>query len=205
MMKEKLKQCQKPHGTDGLEIIEDMNEHHEVISDYAMESIELKDDSHVIDIGCGGGVNIEKFLKRCPNGIVDGLDYSALSVSESIKRNRKAVDENRCHVYEANVLDVPLDDGLYDLASAFETIYFWNDLKKAFSEVYRILKDDGRFLVACDTDGNNPNDQKWVNLLDDVNIYSKDELVDILKSVGFDDVEIFHRKEDYLLVLVANK
>ena len=123
MMKERLKQCKKPQGEAGLEIINDMNEHHEIISNFAMESISLDEDSHVIDIGCGGGVNIEKFLKRCPMGVVDGLDYSSLSVDESIKRNMIAVDEGRCHVYKANVLDIPLDDGIYDLASAFETIY----------------------------------------------------------------------------------
>lgn len=205
MMKERLKQCKKPQGVAGLEIINDMNEHHEIISNFAMESISLEEDSHVIDIGCGGGVNIEKFLKRCPMGVVDGLDYSSLSVDESIKRNMIAVDEGRCHVYKANVLDIPLDDGIYDLASAFETIYFWNDLNKAFGEVYRILKDDGRFMIACDTDGNNPNDQKWVNIFDDITVYTKDELTQILKEVGFKKVDVFHKKENYLLTLVAYK
>lgn len=205
MMKERLKQCKKPQGEAGLEIINDMNEHHEIISNFAMESISLDEDSHVIDIGCGGGVNIEKFLKRCPMGVVDGLDYSSLSVDESIKRNMIAVDEGRCHIYKANVLDIPLDDGIYDLASAFETIYFWNDLNKAFGEVYRILKDDGRFMIACDTDGNNPNDQKWVNIFDDITVYTKDELTQILKEVGFKKVDVFHKKENYLLTLVAYK
>ncbi|MBO7719731.1 MAG: class I SAM-dependent methyltransferase [Methanosphaera sp.] len=204
-MKEKLKQCRKPHGDYGKEVINDMNNHHEVISNYAMESIELMEDAKIIDIGCGGGVNIEKFLKRCPGGVVDGLDYSSLSVAESIKRNKKAVDDGRCHIYEANVLDIPLDDGSYDLASAFETIYFWKDLNKAFSEVYRILDDEGRFMIACDTDSDNPDNQRWVNLLDDVEVYSKDELVMILKEVGFGKIDVFHRKEDYLLVIVAGK
>jgi hypothetical protein len=78
-------------------------------------------------------------------------------------------------------------------------------LNKAFGEVYRILNDEGRFLIACDTDGNNPNDQKWVGLLDDVAVYTKDEILKVLEAVGFNDVEVFHRKEDYLLVIVAKK
>ena len=78
-------------------------------------------------------------------------------------------------------------------------------MNKAFSEIYRILNDEGRFLIACDTDGNNPNDQKWVGILDDVKVYSKDELVTILKEVGFKKVDVFNRKEDYLLVIVAGK
>lgn len=205
MMKKRLRQCQKPHGEDGLDIINDMNQHHEVISNFSMDSIEVAPDSRVIDIGCGGGVNIEKFLKRCPEGVVDGLDYSPLSVQESIKRNQQAVNEGRCHVYEANVLDIPLDDESYDVASAFETIYFWEDLNKSFGEVYRILKHNGQFMIACDTDGNNPNDQKWKNLLDDVNVYTRDELESILKEVGFRDIEVHHKKEEYLLTIISTK
>ena len=41
--------------------------------------------------------------------------------------------------------------------------------------------------------------------IDDVEVYSKDELVTILKEVGFGKIDVFHRKEDYLLVIVAGK
>ena len=37
----------------------------------------------VVDIGCGGGANIAKWLDKCVNGHVTGLDYSEVSVAES--------------------------------------------------------------------------------------------------------------------------
>ena len=40
------------------------------------------------------------------------------------------------------------------VVTAFETVYFWNDLPKAFTEVTRVLKRNGHFLICCEL--NNP-------------------------------------------------
>lgn len=56
---------------------------------------------------------------------------------------------------DARVLDVgalPYGDGAFDLVTAFETVYFWPDLEKAFQEILRTLKPGGRFLLVCETD-----------------------------------------------------
>lgn len=71
---------------------------------------------------------------------MDGLDYSEVSVAESIKRNQDAVDCGRCKLIQADVRDMPLEDESYNLASAFETIYFWPKIGEAFKEVSRIIK-----------------------------------------------------------------
>ena len=123
MVAEKITQCMKPHGEEGLETIENMNENHREISEFAFECIDVNGDERILDIGCGGGVNIEKFLKLTSNN-VDGLDYSEVSVASSIERNIDAVDNGRCTVLQADVQDMPIDDESYDLATAFETIYF---------------------------------------------------------------------------------
>ena len=89
----------KPHGEEGIETIKNMNENHRDISEFAFECINVGNNDKIIDIGCGGGVNIEKFLKLTDNN-VDGLDYSEVSVAESIKRNQNAVYEKRCEVMQ---------------------------------------------------------------------------------------------------------
>ena len=45
-------------------------------------------DARVLDCGCGGGANIKRLLKKCPRGIVKGIDYSPVSV-ESRKRSTR--------------------------------------------------------------------------------------------------------------------
>ena len=174
MVAEKIDQCMKPHGEEGIETIKRMNVNHKDISEFAFECINVDDCDKILDIGCGGGVNIEKFL-RLTNNNVDGLDYSEVSVDETIKRNQKAIDEKRCKVIQANVCNMPIEDESYDLVSAFETIYFWPDIKNTFKEVSRIIKPNGKFLIAQGTDGNHPDDEKWLNTVEGMSVYTAQE------------------------------
>ena len=194
----------KPHGEEGVETIKNMNENHKDISEFAFECIDVKDNDKIIDIGCGGGVNIEKFLKLTDNN-VDGLDYSEISVAESIKRNQNAVNEKRCNVIQAGVSDMPIENETYDLASAFETIYFWPDISNTFKEVSRIIKPKGRFMIAQGTDGNHPDDEKWLATVEGMHVYTAYELEKYLVDAGFSSVKSYKKENDYILVVIAQK
>ena len=204
MVAEKITQCMKPHGEEGIETIKNMNENHREISEFAFECINVGNNDKIIDIGCGGGVNIEKFLKLTDNN-VDGLDYSEVSVAESIKRNQNAVYEKRCEVMQADVSDMPIESETYDLATAFETIYFWPDIANTFKEVSRILKPNGQFMIAQGTDGNHPDDEKWLSTVEGMSVYTADELEKYLLNAGFNSVKSFKKENDYILVVIAQK
>ena len=204
MVKEKITQCMKPHGEEGIQAIENMNENHKPISEFAFESINVGENDEILDIGCGGGVNIEKFLKLTANN-VDGLDYSEVSLSQSVKRNKKAVEDGRCRVIKANVIKMPIEDGMYDLVSAFETIYFWQDIENAFKEVSRIIKTNGQFMIAQGTDGNHPDDKKWLSTVEGMKVYTADELKRYLLNAGFSSVSCFKKENDYIMVVIAKK
>jgi len=194
----------KPHGEEGIETIKNMNENHKDISEFAFECVNIGKNDRILDIGCGGGVNIEKFLKITNNN-VDGLDYSEVSVAQSMKRNQNSVDNNRCKVIQADVSDMPIDDESYDLVSGFETIYFWPDIKNTFKEVYRIIKPNGQFMIAQGTDGTHPDDEKWLNTVEGMSVYTKNELEEYLLNAGFKSVESFKKENDYILVVIARK
>lgn len=204
MVGEKIDQCMKPHGEEGIETIANMNENHKDISKFAFECVNVNNTDNILDIGCGGGVNIEKFLKLTENN-VDGLDYSDISVQESIKRNKSAVDENRCHIIQADVSNMPIENETYDLVSAFETIYFWPDIENTFKEVLRIIKQNGQFMIAQGTDGNHPDDEKWLNSVEGMTVYTASELEKYLLNAGFGSVESFKKENDYILVVIAKK
>lgn len=204
MVAEKITQCMKPHGEEGFETIENMNENHREISEFAFECIDVNGDERILDIGCGGGVNIEKFLKLTSNN-VDGLDYSEVSVASSIERNIDAVDNGRCTVIQADVQDMPIDDESYNLATAFETIYFWPEIQETFKEVSRVLKPNGRFMIAQGTDGNHPDDEKWLATVEGMSVYTSPELERYLLDAGFKSVESYVKENDYILVVIAQK
>lgn len=204
MVGEKIDQCMKPHGEEGIETIANMNENHKDISKFAFECVNVNNTDNILDIGCGGGVNIEKFLKLTENN-VDGLDYSDISVQESIKRNKSAVDENRCHIIQADVSNMPIENETYDLVSAFETIYFWPDIENTFKEVSRIIKQNGRFMIAQGTDGNHPDDEKWLNTIEGMRVYTAPHLEQYLLNAGFKNVNSYKKENDYILVVISQK
>ena len=204
MVAEKITQCMKPHGEDGVETIKNMNENHQPISEFAFKCVDVGTNDRILDIGCGGGVNIEKFLKLTENN-VDGIDYSDVSVKESAKRNQKAIGDKRCRIIQADVSKMPIDDEVYDLVSAFETIYFWLDIENTFKEVLRIIKPGGQFMIAQGTDGNHPDDEKWLNSVEGMTVYTASELEKYLLNAGFGSVESFKKENDYILVVIAKK
>ena len=204
MVAQKIDQCMKPHGEEGIETIQNMNENHRPISEFAFECINVCENDRILDIGCGGGANIEKFLSITKSN-VDGLDYSEVSVSESIKRNRDAVDGGRCNIIQADVSDMPIEDESYDLVTGFETIYFWPDLSETFKEVSRIIKPKGRFMIAQGTDGTHPDDEKWLATVEGMSVYTAKELEGYLLDTGFKNVDCFKKADDYILVVIAKK
>ena len=200
MVAEKITQCMKPHGEEGVETIKNMNENHQPISEFAFKYVDVGTNDRILDIGCGGGVNIEKFLKLTDNN-VEGIDYSDVSVKESAKRNQKAIGDKRCRIIQADVSKMPIDDEVYDLVSAFETIYFWPDIENTFKEVLRIIKLGGQFMIAQGTDGNHPDDEKWLNSVEGMTVYTASELEKYLLNAGFGSVESFKKENDYILVV----
>lgn len=204
MFTEKITQCMKPHGEEGFQTIENMNDNHREISEFAFDIVNVGSNDRILDIGCGGGVNIEKFLKLTKNR-VDGLDYSEVSVEASINQNKKAVGDGRCRIIQADVSSMPIGDEEYDLASAFETIYFWPDIKETFKEVSRIIKPGGQFMIAQGTDGNHPDDEKWLKTVEGMHVYSAWELEEYLLDAGFSGVESWVKENDYILVVIAKK
>lgn len=152
------------------------------------ECIRPSGEEDILDIGCGGGQNIANFLTRT-KGKVCGADYSAQSVAKSVARNRKAVRDGRAEIMEASVSSLPYESATFDLATAFETIYFWPDIVEDFKEVRRVLKPGGRFAV-CNEMASEAGNERWISLLD-MKIYTPDEIVENMTKAGFTQTFVF--------------
>ena len=122
-----------------------MNFGHSAMAEWGLRFLQPAPDAMVLDCGCGGGANIKTLLKLCPNGKVQGIDYSAVSVEKARKVNARAIAAGRCTVQQASVAELPFEAEQFDAVTAFETVYFWPELAQNFREVYRVLKPGGIF------------------------------------------------------------
>ena len=86
--KELIKNARKPEGELGHQILDRMNRSHESMAQWGVSHFEVKEDSKILDIGCGGGRNIERFAAQISdNGRVVGIDYSDVRVEKSTNLN----------------------------------------------------------------------------------------------------------------------
>ena len=135
----------KPVGLGGKIMVAMMNFRHSAMAEWGLRFLQPAPDAMVLDCGCGGGANIKTLLKLCPNGKVQGIDYSSVSVEKVRKVNARAIAAGRCTVQQASVAELPFEAEQFDVVTAFETVYFWPELAQNFREVYRVLKPGGIF------------------------------------------------------------
>ena len=183
--------ARNPQGKLGNKLIDKMNVNHEGLAKWSLSHLDISKDNVILDIGCGGGVNVSRFLKMTENKVF-GIDYSELAVERSIKLNKSAVDEGKCEIIEASVSDLPFNDNSFDIVTGFETVYFWPDFVNDLKEVLRVLKDDGIIFIANEALPKEGDErQKELIELLGMKIYSEDELVESLKLAGFSNVTTY--------------
>lgn len=195
----------KPQGFGGKLMAKMMNSGHDKVSQWGFSNISAKPDAKVLDVGCGGGANIATWLDKCRNGHVTGLDYSEVSVAESQELNAAAIKQGKCRVLQGDVSAIPFSDEVFDYVSAFETVYFWPGLKKCFSEVNRVLKSGGTFLICNESDGTNASDEKWTKIIGGMKIYNSDQLVAALKEAGFTEIKTYINAKKHWMCIAATK
>ena len=189
----------KPVGFGGKIMVAMMNVGHSAVARWGLQFLNAAPDAKVLDCGCGGGANMKRLLKKCPEGIVKGIDYSPVSVEKSKKVNEVAVTKRRCDVLCASVAELPFESEQFDAVTAFETVYFWPDLPQCFREVYRVLKPGGTFLICNESNGDTDKDEKWTEIIGGMTIYKDIELKAHLEQTGFHNVQI-HKKKSWLCV-----
>jgi ubiquinone/menaquinone biosynthesis C-methylase UbiE len=198
--------AKKPEGFLGKMMVNGMNGGgHADLANWALSSVQIKEDGQILDIGCGGGANIARLLQHAPKGVVQGIDYSPVSVEKSAKLNANAVKEGRCQVTEGNVASLPFKEGSFDMVTAFETIYFWPDIEHCFNEVKRVLKPGGLFVIVNEDDGLSGNNEKWEKLIEGMHTYKPEEIRLHLSNVGFKGINIQKNEAKHWLMATAVK
>ena len=198
-------QTRKPEGILGKMMIKSMNSGHAQMAAWGTARLPAVHPESIVDLGCGGGKNAENLMKKFPSATMTAVDYSEVCVEAAKKRNASAIASGRCRVVQGDVSRLSLESSQFDLATAFETIYFWPGPQKSFREVYRVLKSGGSFLIVNECDGTNEKDQKWVDMIDGMTIYPEKELIGHLEKAGFSDIQVFRDVKKHWIGFLAHK
>lgn len=181
----------KPKGKLGNIQLKSMNREHTPVALWNLKHLDVKQDDIVLDIGCGGGININRMAQNAKK--VYGIDYSIESVKLSREVNREYESQGKVEILEGNVESLPFNDDTFDIVTAFETVYFWPDIEKSFGEVKRVLKPAGIFMIGMESNGLDNLAMKISQKLIDMTVYNDDELTTFLKNNDYSDITVYLR------------
>ena len=195
-------QTRKPEGFLGKLMLGTMNSGHAKLADWGFAHLPEMDPERAVDLGCGGGRNAGELLKIYPKAHVTAIDYSELSVEKATDYNRAMIAAGRCEVLKGDVSDLKLPAGTFDLATAFETVYFWPGLEKCFSQVARVLRPGGYFIICNESDGTDPVSLKFEKIIDGMKNHTAEEIEAALRAAGFSEVTSdLHPSKPWITVL----
>ena len=193
-----LQNTRKPEGFWGRIILRGMNKGHAPLSKWGMSYLKWSPEWSLLDVGCGGGANLAEMSIRCPEGSVYGIDISEESVKFARKKNRDLLGK-RCFIEQGSVEKLPYENEMFNVVTAFETIYFWSDLLQSFTEIARVLKKDGIFLICCEM--SDPSNTIWTSRIDGMTIHPVRELRSLLSRSGFTDISVYKRRKEDLCII----
>lgn len=191
-----IEQAKKPKGNIGSIMIRIMNFAHAGMNKWAIEKMEIREESVLLDIGCGGGKAIQLLSKANTYGKIYGIDYSEQAVKDSLRVNMQEVEKGKVAIMQASVTDLPFLDQTFDIITAFQTHYFWADLENGVKEVSRVLKQDGEFFIVAEKYKINYH-MKFFK--------TKEEMEHLLKSVGFQTITFYENNHANWLCVKGSK
>lgn len=194
-----------PRGFLGALLARMMNVGHGPMTRQALRRLDIKEGDVALDIGCGGGEAVARMAAA--GAIVYGIDLSPTSVQVARAKNRIAIAEGRVHIGQANVDALPFGENMFDWVTAFETVYFWENIQTNFSHILRALKPGGRFVVVLEAYRENDETKNFPALFSSLklNLYSVEDLRGFAETAGFGEASSFKGGKSHWLCFCCRK
>ena len=188
------KQFRKPNGILGKIVSKIMQLGYSKAYDKIINSLEIKENDNLFEIGYGHGLGIEEILSKY-NCSISGIDYSELMYHQALKRNKKQIKKGKLKLHFDNFLNHKLKQKHYNKIFCLNVIYFWEKLEIPFSKIKHGLKDNGLFCFYMD----HPDELSKQGFMkeDLFNKYTINEVIEKLKLSGFNEISYEQDKMGY--------
>ncbi len=113
------------------------------ITDKLFQFLSPQADGLYLDIGCGTGNYTIALANK-------GLSFYGVEPSEEMLKTARLRDSN-IKWFNGKAESLPFSDNMFGGVIATLTVHHWTDLEKAFGEIYRVLKQDGKLVIFTAT------------------------------------------------------
>ena len=172
-------QYRRPAGLFGRWIGQRMARQHIPENEWTVQLLDVQPSDHILEIGFGPGLAIERLSHQIRDGWIAGIDYSRAMVYAARRRNAIAVKAGRVDLHNGDVHHLPFDDAVFDRVFSIHSIYFWLDPMRALGEIYRVMKVGGMLAITL-----LPADQPETGT-PEFKPYTGQEIEILLSKIGF--------------------
>jgi ubiquinone/menaquinone biosynthesis C-methylase UbiE len=177
------RQAERPSGVFGRVLGAIMAVETRTLNDEVLRHLAVAPNERILEIGFGHGRTLERAAKGTPGARFAGIDHAEDMVAALARRARRLVAQNRLEVRAGDSGALPWPDATFDGAFTVHTIYFWPEPARHLTEIHRVLRPNGRLVLAFrdrtpDVEASAPPDI--------YHLRSRDEVMALLTAAGFE-------------------
>lgn len=146
---EKELACQMacPCGDLGVCLAKEMQQSNCNILKFCLASFPEKP-SKLLELGHGNAAHLDQLYDKNPNLLYFGLEVSETMFFEAAKTNTRWIDKNQAAFAVYDGEHIPFYEKTFDTVFSLNTIYFWKNPVRLLKEIYRVMEDDGTFVLS---------------------------------------------------------
>jgi ubiquinone/menaquinone biosynthesis C-methylase UbiE len=167
-----------------------------------LQNIKLEPNNFVLDIGFGNGYLINKLFKQNIPINIYGIEISKDMLDIVLSKYKHNIDNGNLKLLLEDISKTSFEEDTFDKICTINTIYFWNNLEKCFSEIRRILKSKGQFFNVIYT-------EEYLNKIIYTKYgfkkYSVKELENITKDNGMKIKDVIEIKRNKSYCIISEK
>ena len=113
---------------------------------FTAKQLPTAENCHVLDLGCGTGLELQEYYTQNPLAKVTGIDLSQGMLTE-LKRKFVSKDIT---LIQGSYFDVPLGENVFDAAVSVESLHHFTKAEKVplYQKLHQALKDEGYFILT---------------------------------------------------------
>lgn len=134
---------------------------------------------HILDLGCGTGLELEEYYLLCPSAKVTGIDLSQGMLSTL---GKKLADKDITLIV-GSYFDVPFGKDVFEAVVSVESLHHFTKEEKIllYAKLYTALKENGYFILT-----------DYFSLSDDEEEMHRQNLIALKAEQGILDNEFYH-------------
>jgi ubiquinone/menaquinone biosynthesis C-methylase UbiE len=117
-------------------------------NEWGISLLNIQPSDHVLEIGFGPGVGIQKMSDLVTEGIIYGIDHSELMVKKASDRNKDAILSGKIKLMLASVSELPSFDHPIDKVIDINSFQFWDEPEKSLREIKRMMRPHGIIAIV---------------------------------------------------------